>query len=174
MDLALPGTGGIDLIRDLRIRFPSVAVLVLSMHDECVYAERALRAGARGYIMKQEPPERFVEGIHAIMRNELFVSPAIANSLLNIFVEGSSRQPEQVGIQRLSDREMEVFEHIGKGFATRDIAEKFNLSPKTIETYRANIKRKLGLQKNNSLIHAAIYWFENEAAGTPVDLRPDP
>lgn len=164
-DLSLNGPGGLDLIRDLQIQIPGISVLVLSMHDERLYAERALRAGARGYVMKQEEPGRIVEGLRAVMAGDLFVSPDLSEALLRTFVGGGSRKSESVGIERLSDREIQVFEAIGRGQSTADIARQLHLSPKTVETYRAHIKRKLGLENNHGLIHAAIQWVEKEAAG---------
>lgn len=163
VDLSLPGSGGLDLIRDVKLRRPELPILVLSMYDERIYAERALRAGARGYVMKQDPPRRVIEGLRAILRGDMFVSASIANSLLNTFVDGSKRNAERVGVERLSNREMQIFEAIGNGLSTREAAERLGLSVKTIETYRMHIKRKLGLGNANSLIHAAIHWVEGKA-----------
>jgi DNA-binding NarL/FixJ family response regulator len=170
VDLSLPGSGGLDLIREVKARWPGMPVLVLSMYDERIYAERVLRAGARGYVMKQEPPERVVEGVRAVLRGEMFVSSAMANTLLNTFVDGTKRHAERVGVERLSNREMQIFEAIGSGRTTRETAERLGLSVKTIETYRMHIKRKLGLENANSLIRAAIHWVEHrgEAAHPPV------
>lgn len=165
VDISLPGSSGVDLVRDLRLRFPGLAVMVLSMHDEKIYAERVLRVGAQGYVMKQDPPERVIDGIRAVLRGELFVSSEIANTLLHTFVSASPRQARKVGVDRLSNREIEVFQAIGRGQATREIAEQLSLSVKTVETYRANIKRKLGLPSSNGLVYAAIQWNEADANG---------
>jgi DNA-binding NarL/FixJ family response regulator len=180
-DLSLPGTGGLDLIRDLQTHLPAVQVLVLSMHDERLHAERALRAGARGYVMKQDPPERILEGLRAVAAGELYVSSEVASSLLSAFVGTSAKPDRRVGVERLSDRELEVFERIGRGQTTREIAEQLCLSPKTVGTYRGHIKRKLGLSHNNGLIHAAIHWVEQgngtgtESTATPVRVEtPSP
>jgi DNA-binding NarL/FixJ family response regulator len=166
-DLSLPGTCGLDLIRDIKLCRPALPVLVLSMHDERIYAERALRAGARGYIMKQERPELLITGLRAVLRGEMFVSPEMASTLLHTFVNGAPRAGDRVGVERLSNREIQVFEAIGGGLSTREISERLHLSAKTIETYRMHIKRKLGLASGHSLMHAAIHWV------TGGETRPD-
>lgn len=165
VDISLPGNSGIDLIRDLKARHPQLPMLVLSMHDEMLYAEQAMRAGAGGYVMKQEPPERLMEGLRAVLKGELFVSQRLASTMLNAFVGGSSRANGRSGIELLSVRELQVFEGIGGGISTQQLGRKYGISPKTIETYRAHIKRKLGLTTGNELVHTAVRWMEHEAAG---------
>lgn len=162
IDLCMPGTSGIDLIRDLRAQKPGIPVLVVSMHDERLYAERVLRAGARGYIMKQENPKRILDGLRAVMRGELFISDRIATHLLHVAVGNQTGHGGTLGIDRLSDRELQVFEALGKGNSTRGIAEDLHLSVKTVETYRAHIKRKLGLENGNELMLAAARWSQGE------------
>jgi DNA-binding NarL/FixJ family response regulator len=142
IDISLKSSSGIELIKDLRIRNPEMPILVLSMHDESFYAERVLRAGARGYVMKEEATERVVHAIRRILAGEIYLSDRMAASMLSKRVEGRSNSTS-FPIERLSDREMEVFELIGHGLGTRQIATKLHLSIKTIESHRANLKVKL-------------------------------
>ena len=165
VDISLPGNGGIELIRDLQACHPKLPILVLSMHDEMLYAEQAMRAGAKGYVMKQEPPERLLAGLRAVQKGDLFVSQRLTSTMLNVFVGGSPRMNGRNGLSSLSVRELQVFEGIGGGMSTQQLGQKYGVSPKTIETYRAHIKRKLGLTTGNELVHAAVHWMESEAAG---------
>jgi len=157
VDISLRNTSGVDLIKDLRIQYPDLPILTLSMHDEAVYGERALRAGARGYIMKQEATEKVVTAIRRVLAGEIYVSDDMAAKMVSKLVGGVSKK---IGspIETLSDRELEVFRMIGEGFNTREMAEKLHLSVKTIETYRAHIKDKLALQDASELLRAAIQW----------------
>lgn len=164
VDISIPGMGGVELLRQLRALHPHLPMLVYSMHDERMYAERALRAGAQGYLMKHEPPERVIEGLRAVLRGEIFVSEALQKTLLAAFLTPGRNSVERQGIDRLSDRELQVFEAIGLGKTTPQIARELHLSVKTIETYRSNIKRKLGLENGHQLIHAAVRWVEGSAA----------
>lgn len=168
VDISLPGPSGIDLIRDIQLHHNGLRILVLSMHDEHVYAERAIRAGARGYVMKQESIQRLIEGMLAVLRGDLFVSPEIAKTLMHNYFYGASQNPQHLGVESLSDRELQVFDSIGRGQSTQEIAERLFLSPKTVDTYRSNIKRKLGLERNNNLVHAAVYWVEHEGQAIAV------
>jgi len=161
VDLTLRGRSGLELIKDLHVRHPKLPVLVLSMHDESLYAERALRAGARGYIMKQEAADHVVEAIHRILAGKVFLSEKMAARLLDTFVGGKT-EPAASPAQRLSDRELQVFELIGRGFSTRRIAETLHVSVKTAEAYRANIKRKLELKDAAELTRRAVIWVEEE------------
>lgn len=159
VDLSLPGVSGIELIKQIQSETPELPVLVLSMHDEQFYAERALRAGARGYIMKQEAIERVIEAIRKVLRGELYVSQEIADKLLYKLVSGDGRGLESP-VERLSDRELEVFRLLGQGFGTRQVAEMLHLSIKTIESYRANIKDKLHLKNAAELVQHAVQWVQ--------------
>ena len=159
-DLSLPGTNGLELIKDLRLRHPKLPVLVLSMHEESFYAERALRAGARGYIMKQAPGAQVIEALHTVLRGDLYLSQAIGATLLRTLVVGKKERPQRSGMEQLSDRELQVFECIGRGLTTQGIAAQLHLSVKTIETYRAHIKIKLGLTNSTALTHHAIRWID--------------
>lgn len=158
VDLSLPGLSGIELIRNIHAEFEDLPIVVFSMHDEQFYAERALRAGARGYVMKEEASEKLLEAIRQVNRGELFVSDEIAKKLLFRIVSGEGK--DQQPIHRLSDRELEVFQLIGQGYSTRNIAEMLHLSIKTIESYRANIKVKLDLKNASELMQHAVKWVE--------------
>ncbi|HVE11869.1 MAG TPA: response regulator transcription factor [Elusimicrobiota bacterium] len=154
--------GGLELIKELLARLPGLPVLVLSMHDESFYAERALRAGAKGYIMKQEPPERVVEAVRRVLRGEIHLSERTAAQLLTQIAQGPARPVSPVS--RLSDRELQVFKLIGAGYATRQIAQKLSVSSKTVETHRQHIKEKLRLSDSTALVRAAIEWARAERA----------
>src|SRR5579862_671792 len=157
VDISLNGPDGLDLLKDVRMRHPELPVLILSMHDESIYAERALRAGAQGYIMKQEATEKVLVALRRILSGEIYVSERIANSMLRHYVRGSSA-PEHSSIADLSDRELEVFRLIGEGHATRQIAEALHLSVKTVESYQAHIKEKLSLRSARELVQHAVEW----------------
>jgi DNA-binding NarL/FixJ family response regulator len=156
-DISLKDTNGIDLIKDLKVRYPNLPVLTLSMFDEAVYGERALRAGARGYIMKQEATEKVVTAIRRVLAGEIYVSNGMAAQMVSKIVGGGSRRTG-ASIESLSDRELEVFRLIGEGYGTREMADRLHLSVKTIETYRAHIKDKLALEDANELLRVAIQW----------------
>ncbi len=161
VDISLKDTSGIELIKDIKVHHPGLPVLTLSMHDEGIYAERALRAGARGYVMKQEATERVVTAIRRVLSGEMYVSEGVAAKMVSKLVAG----PAQTGgspVDRLSDRELQVFRLIGTGYGTREMAEQLHLSVKTIETYRAHIKEKLGLIDANELLRTAINWVNAE------------
>jgi DNA-binding NarL/FixJ family response regulator len=164
VDLSLRGLSGLELIKQLGTEYPSVPVLVLSMHDELFYAERALRAGAKGYIMKQEPIEKILYAVRQLLRGEIYVSKEVANKMLHKFISGDATQAGSP-IERLSDRELEVFQLIGQGFGTRQVAEMLNLSVKTVESYRANIKDKLQLKNAIALVQHAVQWVQNTKKG---------
>lgn len=157
VDISLKDTSGMELIKDLKIQHPDLPVLTLSMHDEAVYGERALRAGARGYVMKQEATGKVVTAIRRVLAGEVYVSEGMAAKMVSKLVGGGARTASSPA-DSLSDRELEVFRMIGEGFGTREMAEKLHLSIKTVETYRAHIKDKLGLQDANELLRTAIQW----------------
>lgn len=157
VDISLKDTSGIELIKNIKVQHPGLPVLMLSMHDEEIYAERALRAGARGYVMKQEATERVVIAIRRVLAGEMYVSEGMAAKMVSKLV-ASSTQTGGSPVDRLSDRELEVFRLIGTGYGTREMAEKLHLSVKTIETYRAHIKEKLDLIDANELLRTAINW----------------
>src|ERR1700683_1337013 len=161
IDISLGGASGIELLKNLKARFPKLLVLVLSMHDESVYAHRALRAGASGYIMKQEATEKVLTALRKVIRGEVYLSDRLGTRMLNTLVGGRSSGSASP-IEALSDRELEVFSLIGQGHGTRPIAEKLHLSIKTIESHRAHIKEKLHLQTATELVHHAIQWVQSE------------
>jgi DNA-binding NarL/FixJ family response regulator len=161
LDVSLPGVDGLELLRIIRSTDPALPVLVLSMHDESVYAERALRAGANGYIMKQEATEKVLVALRRILAGEVYVSERFAARLLGQIV-ARPRQQRQTPIASLSDRELEVFQLIGEGRGTRQIAEELHLSVKTVESYQAHIKEKLGLRGARELMQRAIEWRMSE------------
>jgi DNA-binding NarL/FixJ family response regulator len=163
-DISLPDKNGLELIKDLRALQPELSILVISMHDEELYAERVLRAGGRGYVMKQEGGKILMEAIRQVLSGKVFVSEKMSAKILEIF---SGRRDQSGGspVQRLSDREFEVFQMIGEGKGTRQIAEHLHLSVKTVEVHRANIKEKLRLKTATDLVRYAVRWAEAEGAG---------
>lgn len=161
VDLSLNGPDGLDLLKNVRITHPTLPVLILSMHDELIYAERALRAGANGYIMKQVATEKVLVAVRRILAGEIYVSDRIANRMLKHYITGSGTAKNS-SIADLSDRELEVFRLIGEGHGTRQIAEELHISIKTVESYQAHIKDKLSLRSARELLQHAIQWNMNE------------
>ena len=161
VDISLSGPDGLDLLKNLRQRAPGLPVLILSMHDESHYAERALRAGASGYIMKQEATERVLVAIRRILGGEVYVSDRLANKMLHQFV-GGGPAARHSPIADLTDRELEVFRLIGRGHTTREIAEELHISVKTVESYQARIKDKLSLKNARELVQRAIQWVDDK------------
>jgi DNA-binding NarL/FixJ family response regulator len=155
VDISLNGPDGLDLLKNLRTQYPNLPVLILSMHDESIYAERALRARANGYIMKQEATEKVLVAVRRILGGDIYLSDRMANKLLHQYISGTSADMK-TQLSALSDRELEVFRLIGEGRGTRQIAEKLHLSIKTVETYQAHIKEKLSLQSGRELVQHAI------------------
>lgn len=157
IDLSLPDGSGLELIKRIHAKSPEILILVSSMHDEDLFAERVLRAGAKGYINKQEAGEQVIAAIKHLLDGKVYVSPNISSRLtpeLTDNTDGSSHSP----VERLSNRELEIFELIGHGLTTGEIANKLHLSIKTIETHRANIKQKLGLSSAGELTRSAVHW----------------
>ena len=161
LDISLPDKNGLELIKDIQALKPGLPVLVVSMHDELLYAERVLRAGARGYIMKQEGGKKFLQAIRHVLAGQVYVSEKMSARILENF-SGHHSAMAKAPVQRLSDREFEVFQLIGRGKGTRDIAELLHLSVKTVEVHRANLKKKLELKTAHDLVHYAIRWMEAE------------
>lgn len=159
VDISLPGKNGLELIKDIRALSPEVLILVVSMHDETLYAERVLRAGGRGYIMKQEGGKKLMEAIRQVLNGQVYVSEKMSAKILEIF-SGRRGQTGSSPVERLSDREFEVFQLIGEGKGTRDIAGRLHLSVKTVEVHRANIKEKLELKTATDLVRYAVRWAE--------------
>jgi DNA-binding NarL/FixJ family response regulator len=164
LDISLPDRNGLELIKDIHVFCPEVLILVVSMHDETLYAERVLRAGARGYIMKQEGGKKLMAAIRQVLNGQIYVSEKMSAKILEIF---SGRRGEAGGspVERLSDREFEVFQLIGEGKGTRDIAGHLRLSVKTVEVHRANIKEKLKVKTATDLVRYAVRWAEGQRMG---------
>jgi len=160
VDISLKDGSGIDLIKDLKQACPQVKVLVLSMHEESHYAERALRAGARGYIMKRETTKKVVAAIRQVLEGQLYVGETLAATLAARYVSGSVPPPASP-VELLSDRELTVFEMLGEGRGTRQIAESLGVSIKTVQVYCARIKEKLGLASATELLREAVRWRES-------------
>lgn len=156
-DITLPNRSGIDLIRDIRVMYPEVLVFVYSMHDEMFYAERALKAGARGYLMKEAGSEKMLEAIRLVLAGEICVSPQIAAKILHDF-SGRPARGSQSPLEKLTDREFDVFQLIGEGKSTKDIADLLHLSHKTVAVHRGHIKEKLGMSNAAELVRHAIRW----------------
>jgi DNA-binding NarL/FixJ family response regulator len=158
LDISLPDKNGLEVIKDIHAFDPKLPILVVSMHDETLYAERVLRAGGRGYIMKQEGGKKLMQAIRHVLSGQIYVSEKMAAKILAIF---SGHRPDtRSPVEQLTDREFEVFQLIGQGQGTRQIAEGLHLSVKTVEVHRGNIKRKLELQSGNEVIRYAIRWAE--------------
>ncbi len=161
VDLSLPRSSGLDLIKDMRAQFPVVRLLVLSMHDEASVAERAFRAGAHGYAVKRESGPQIIEGIRAVLEGKFYASPSLTAQLAGrMFAAGtrSGGRPEEV----LSDREMEVFRLRGQGRATKEIADQLSVSVKTVGSYEARIKEKLGFSDAGELMREAVLWHDRQ------------
>ena len=160
-DITMPGRSGLEFIKDLHATHPDLPVLVVSMHDESIYAERVIRAGGRGYIMKEAGGENLLAALRQVLRGEIYVSPRIASRLVENL---SARRPRGSSspIESLTDREFEIYRLIGEGRTTRDIAAQLNLSPKTVDVHRANLKAKLGLEDMTALVRDAVRWIENQ------------
>ena len=156
VDVSLAGGDGIELCRQIREQWPEMAILVLSMHDESLYAERVLRAGANGYVMKQEPQETVMSAIRKVLKGETHLSEKMAAKLLRSFSGSRSQQGDASPLERLSDRELQIFRMIGQGRSVKDIADALFLSPKTVETHKEHIKQKLNLASSNDLLRYAI------------------
>lgn len=166
VDLSLPGRSGLEFLKDLGAAHPGLPALVLSMHDESLYAERAIRAGARGYLMKSAGGKAVMDAIRTVLSGQISVSPAVASRILESLgrPEPSAASGAANGhVRQLSDREFEVFQLIGQGLGTREIAGRLNLSIKTIEAHRANLKEKLGVRDAPALVREAVRWVESQA-----------
>jgi len=164
LDISLSGPDGLDVLKEIRMKTASLPVLILSMHDESIYAERAMRAGANGYIMKQEATEKVLVAIRRILQGEVYLSDRLTNTMLQQYMRGVS--PTKMSpLVSLTDRELEVFRLIGEGHGTRQIADELHLSVKTIESYQAHIKEKLALRNARELVQHAIEWTVNLNGG---------
>jgi DNA-binding NarL/FixJ family response regulator len=163
VDIVLKDSSGIDLIREIKARRPDARVLVVSMHDEAVYAERAIRAGAHGYIMKQEATNDVLIALRKVLAGDVYVSEQVVSRMLRRMVGGAAPSD---GIESLSDRELEVFQAIGQGLSVAEIAERLKVSPKTVDSFRAHIKEKLGLASSSDVLRLAVSWLQQKADQT--------
>ena len=163
IDISLKGSNGIELIKNLKARYPDLPTLVLSMHDEVLYAERALRAGSLGYIMKEEAIEQVLVAIRRVLAGEIFLSEKMKSKMLQQMASGRGKVVSSP-IEQLTDRELEVFRLIGEGCSTRQIAGQLHLSVRTVEAYREYIKTKLSLKNATELVQHAFHWVHHEAA----------
>src|SRR5437588_1556016 len=161
VDLSLPGANGIELVKNIRAEFPKLPVLILSMHDESLYALRALRAGGQGYVMKQEATENVITAIREVLAGRPYLSSEMSAKLITNFASGSAQANPT---DKLSDRELEILELIGKGRDVREIAKALHISAKTVETHRAHIKEKLNLKNARQVTRFAVQWIEGQAA----------
>jgi len=159
-DISLKNTHGLELVKDLQARLPSLPVLVLSMHDESLYAERVLRAGAKGYITKQEATKKILQAVRQVLNGQIYISEKMAARMVHKMVLGRTDN-QKSPIERLTDRELEVFQLIGRGHGTRRIATDLHLGVKTVESYRARIKEKLKLEDGTQLLQHAIQWVHS-------------
>jgi DNA-binding NarL/FixJ family response regulator len=159
-DISLKTTHGLELVKDLPARYPTLPVLILSMHDESLYAERVLRAGAKGYITKQEATKKILPAIRQVLAGEIYISEKMASRMVHKIVLGRAEE-QKSPIERLTDRELEVFQLIGCGQGTRRIATELHLGIKTVESYRARIKEKLKLEDGTQLLQQAIQWVHS-------------
>ena len=164
VDISLEGGSGIELIKNIKALYPGLMMIVLSMHDETLYAERALRAGARGYIMKREATKKILQAIHSVLEGKLYISERMNAVMAEKFVD---RKPSATSspVEQLSDRELEVFQLMGRGFSTRQIAEELHVSFKTVQAFHARIKEKLNLTNATELLREAIRWHESRGTG---------
>ncbi len=165
VDITLKGSSGLELIKDLKAQGSGVPVLVLSMHDETAYAERALRAGAKGYITKHEVSSEVMCAIRRVLSGGVYLSPQMTNLMLRKLAGGKASAAGEDGVTLLTDRELEVFQLIGQGVRPREIAEKLNLGLATIDTYRARIKEKLDLSSGLQLQTRAVEWVQQQQHG---------
>lgn len=161
VDISLEGGSGIELIKNIKALHPRVMMIVLSMHDEMVYAERALRAGARGYIMKREATRKVLQAIRCVLEGKLYASDRVSAIMAEKFVDGKSSASVSP-VERLSDRELEVFQLMGRGMNTRQIADELHISFKTVQAFHARIKDKLNLANATELLREAIRWHDSQ------------
>jgi DNA-binding NarL/FixJ family response regulator len=164
VDLTLKSGHGIELIENIKARDPRIKMLVSSMHDEMLFAERVLQAGAMGFVSKQEPPETLVQAIRQVLRGEVYLSSRMTSRLLHRVASGTSQQENP--IQGFSNREIEVYEMIGQGLTIQQIAVRLHLSPKTVETHREKIKQKLNLKSSTELNRRAVQWVLERGWGS--------
>ncbi len=163
VDISLEDSHGLNLVQDIRSTAPNTQVVVFSMYDEVAYAERAIRAGALGYVMKSESTDRVMEAIRSAAKGEVYLSHRMASRILSKVVRGKGKQP-RFAVDDLTDREMSVFQMLGQGLSVQDITDRLGLSRKTVETYRRRAKEKLGLDSVSALLQYAIQWNQGQVS----------
>jgi len=161
MDISIRGSNGIELTKNVLKGHPGLRVIMLSMHDEALYAERALKAGARGYVMKHEAPEVVLKAIRRVLSGEVYVSENMSSRVVADLAGGSQPNSNRLGVERLTDRELEIFDLIGQGNTTVEMSRRLGISPKTVEAHRSHIKLKLGITKFSELALKAIRWVDS-------------
>jgi len=161
VDLALKHSSGLDLVKSLRVQCPAVKVLVFTMHDEPLYAERVLKAGAHGYVTKEEGSEKAIEAIRSVLQGKPYISGGLANRMIESLT-GFAKSKTSGGLESLSDRELEVLDLIGRGLGSQEIARHFKVSVKTVESHREHLKAKLGLRRATELVQYAFNWVHRE------------
>lgn len=162
-DLTMKGGSGLDFIKDVTARYAEIPILVVSMHDEMVYAERVLRAGARGYIMKEETGEHLIAAIRRVLGGGVYLSENMSSRIYQSFA-GNKATQSHAHLEQLSDREFDIFQLIGRGRTTQEIAVHLRLSPKTVDTHRSNIRQKLGLENGTTLLRYAVQWTASQSS----------
>lgn len=162
VDLTLPDKHGLELIKDIQALHPATLILVLSMHDEALYAERALRAGARGYVMKETAADNLIKACRRVLDGGIYLSDKMAGVMLELVTGHRNKQAPASPLERLTDRELEVLQLIGQGKGTRNIADLLHVSVRTIDAHRAHIKDKLQLPDGNALVRYAVRWMESQ------------
>lgn len=167
VDISMPGRNGLELIKDALTLYPDLAILVISMHDEGFYAQRVLKAGARGYVMKDADGVTLLHAIRTVLNGGRYLSPAMSEYVMDAF-SGKASGRSVDGVQGLSDREFEVFQLLGEGKSTEGIAEALNISPKTVEVHRAHIRDRLKLENGAAVVRYAVRWVENQKLGVPM------
>jgi DNA-binding NarL/FixJ family response regulator len=175
VDISLGNGSGIELVKDIKVRHPRLPALMLSMHEEALYAERSLHAGAKGYVMKQEEPEILLRAIRQVLRGQVYLSDKVKDAIVNRL----GGVPPDGGVtsiaQQLSDRELQVFQLIGDGFATHEIADRLHLSMKTVASHREHIKQKLNMNSGEALTRFAIHWQRHgDSASSNIPETPLP
>jgi DNA-binding NarL/FixJ family response regulator len=163
VDITLADSSGLDLVRNIKNKYEDLPVLVVSMHEESLYAERALRSGAMGYVMKNEPAKTVIAAIRSVLRGEMYLSQKMSSSVITRFIHGENEQPMSP-LEILSDRELEVFRMLGQGKGTRQIAQDLEVSIPTVQSFRNRIKEKLHLKTAPELVLHAIHWVQSESA----------
>lgn len=166
VDISLPGPSGMTLLKDIQARYPTLPVLVISMHDESLYAERALRAGARGYLNKQEASRKAIAAVRRILEGELYLNERVATRMVSKLM-GGEVDPSATPLDQLSDRELEVYQLVGRGLGPSQIASELHLSVKTIQSHKANIRQKLGLENARELALHAARWVQEGTVPKP-------